>query len=147
MPAFDEAMKFLPLVTTPLGAWLGWWLRGRTDKKNEEKTLIEKIGKEYLTLLEAHCLDSKEGHRLYCLQRSGVLRLKSLDQLEELGRYIAAHGHIDPVAAPSEWLELTKLDLLEFLKWASESQVPLRDELSVYEAVKTRYLDATASTR
>lgn len=147
MVTFEEAMRFLPLVTTPMGAWLGWWLRGRTDKRNERKALIETIGNEYLTLMETHCQDSNEGHRLYCLQRAGMLRLTEPDHLVELGLYIAAHGHIDPVAARSEWLELTQLDLPGFLKWASEFQIALRDELAVYEAVKNRHLDATALKR
>lgn len=136
----EDAIKFMPLLTTPLGAWLGWWLRGLTDKRQERTRVIESIGKEYLSLLGDEGFEPREGQRLHCLQRAGALRLQKDEDLAELGRYIAAHGHIDPVANKEGWLEI--LPLRSLLEWASQHQVPLQDDHAVLEAMKTTVLPA-----
>lgn len=40
----DTSLKFVPILTTPLGVWFGWWLNDRTDKSTQRTDLIRRVG-------------------------------------------------------------------------------------------------------
>ena len=113
--------------------FLGWFANSIKEAKKEKKALVKEIGEKYICLISSNGLsDSRPEDRIYALQKAGALRLKTQADLEQVGRFIAAHGYHNPT---EEYKYDNIISILHLLGWASAKQLDLRDPKEIYHAI------------